>query len=252
MLERKANYQFRCLYLLTCPNVQRNIPTGLRTIDQYLGGGLSPCSIGLVYGEAETGKSTFAMQCAVNCANQGYRTLFVDCDNAFSVQRLAQITAKQFAGIAKLIVLARPRDFREQTTVIDQLTEYVKGNFGLAVIDTFTTLYRLRVSESPSKTFELNRELNRQLAVLAQTVKTEKIVVLITSQVHSVLDEAGGSMEPVATRVLKFWANTIFALKPTENPHVVEMTLEKGPQKLQPKIENVVIEESGLREYSGH
>lgn len=236
---------------MTCQKVQR-IPTGLETIDQYLGGGLSPGSVSLIYGEAETGKTTLTMQCAVNCAKQGHKTLFIDCDNTFSVQRLAQITAKQFTETAELIVLARPYDFREQTTVIDHLAEYVQSNFGLTVIDTFTALYRLRVAESPSKTFELNRELNRQLAVLAQTVKTEKIAVLITSQVHSVLDEATASVEPVAARVLKFWANAVFALKPTENPHMVEMTLEKNPQRLQTKIQNLVIDGSGLHEYSGH
>src|SRR5208337_2210580 len=159
---------------------------------------------------------------------------------------------KQFAEIAELIVLARPREFREQATIIDQLTEYVTNNFALTIIDTFTSLYRLRVSESPSKTFELNRELNRQLAVLAQTAKTNKIAVLITSQVHSVLDEVPGSVEPVATRVLKFWANAIIALRPTENPQIVKMTLEKNPRKLQPKTRRLRIEESGIHEYSNH
>jgi DNA repair protein RadB len=232
--------------------VQRNIPTGNKTIDEYLGGGLPAENISLIYGEAETGKTTLAMQCAVNCAKQGRKTLFVDCDDTFSVQRLSQITAKQFSEIAELIVLAKPHDFREQAAIIDQLTEYVTNNFALTIIDTFTSLYRLRVSESPSKTFELNRELNRQLAVLAQTAKTNKIAVLITSQVHSVLDEVPGTVEPVATRVLKFWANAIIALRPTENPQIVKMTLEKNPRKLQPKTRHLRIEESGMHEYSNH
>jgi RecA/RadA recombinase len=232
--------------------LQRNIPTGARTIDDSLGGGLPPESISLIYGEAETGKTTLAIQCAVNCAKQDRKTLFVDCDNTFSVQRLTQISSKQFAEVAELIVLARPRDFREQASLIEQLVEYVTNNFGLAIIDTFTSLYRLRISESPSKTFELNRELNRQLAVLAQTAKTKKIAVVITSQVHSVLDEAPVSVEPVAARVLKFWADTIIALRPTETPQIVEMTLEKVPRKLPPKIRNLRIEESGMHEYSRH
>jgi DNA repair protein RadB len=232
--------------------VQRSIPTGDKTIDGYLGGGLPAESISLIYGEAETGKSTLAMQCAVNCAKQGRKTLFVDCDDTFSVQRLSQITAKQFAEIAELIILARPHDFREQAAIIDRLTEYATSNFALTIIDTFTSLYRLRVSESPSKTFELNRELNRQSAVLAQTARIKKIAVLITSQVHSVLDNVPVSVEPVATRVLKFWVDTIIALRPTENPQIVEMTLEKSPQKLQPKTRNLRIEESGIHDYSGH
>jgi DNA repair and recombination protein RadB len=232
--------------------VQRNIPTGNKTIDEYLGGGLPAESISLIYGEAETGKTTLAMQCAVNCAKQGRKTLFIDCDDTFSVQRLSQITAKQFAEIAELIVLARPHDFREQAAIIDRLAEYVTNNFALTIIDTFTSLYRLKVSESPSRTFELNRELNRQLAVLAQTAKTNKIAILITSQVHSVLDEVAGSVEPVATRVLKFWANAIIALKPTENPQIVRITLEKNPRKLQPKTQRLRIEDSGMHEYSNH
>jgi DNA repair protein RadB len=237
---------------LTCLNVQRNIPTGSKTIDEYLGGGLPAESISLIYGEAETGKTTLAMQCAVSCAKQGNKTLFIDCDDTFSVQRLSQVTAKQFTEMAELIFLTKPHDFREQAAIIDQLARYVANNFGLTVIDTLTSLYRLRVSESPSKTFELNRELNRQLAVLAQTAKIKKIAVLIISQVHSVLDEVSASVEPVATRVLKFWASTIIALKPTENPQIVEMTLEKTPQKLRPKTLNLIIEESGMHEYSGH
>lgn len=176
--------------------------------------------------------------------------MFVDCDNTFSIQRLRQIAAKQFAQTSELIILAIPHDFREQAAIIDQLAEYIRHNFGLTVIDTFTSLYRLGVSESPSRTFELNRELNRQLAVLAQTAKNNKIAVLITSQVHSALDEVPISVEPVATRVLKFWADTIIALKPTENPQIVEMTLEKSPRKLQPKTRNLIIEEPGIREYS--
>jgi len=237
---------------LTCLNVQRNIPTGSKTIDESLGGGLQLGSINLIYGEAETGKTTLGIQCAVNCASQNRKTLFVDCDDKFSVQRLIQIASKKFKEVAELIVLAKPYDFSEQALIIDQLGEYVTNNFGLTILDTLTSLYRLRVSELPSKTFELNRELNRQLAVLAQTAKTKKIAVLITSQVHSVLDEDPISVQPVATRVLKFWADTIIELKPTENPQIVEMTLEKSPRKLQPKTNNLRIEESGMHEYSGH
>jgi len=233
--------------------VPRNIPTGSKTIDEYLGQGLPADSISLIYGEAETGKTTLAMQCAVNCAKQGRKTLFVDCDDTFSVERLSQLTTKQFTETAELIVLAKPHDFREQATIIDQLTEYIANNFALTIFDTFTSLYRLTVSESPSKTFELNRELNRQLALLAQTAKISKITVLITSQVHSVLDHVPVSVEPVATRVLKFWADAIIALRPTENPHIVKVTLEKNPRKLQTTNTHLLkIEESGMHDNSNH
>jgi RecA/RadA recombinase len=162
------------------------------------------------------------MQCAVNCAMQGYKTLFVDCDNTFSAKRLSQVASGKFEEIADLIILIRPADFKEQTAVIERVSEYTTKNFGLVVIDTFNSLYRAKVAETFGKAFGLNRELNRQLAILAQNAKTQKTPVMITSQVRSVLDESYHSVAPVATRVLKFWADTIIAMKPTENPQTLK------------------------------
>ena len=237
--------------MLTCVSLQK-ISTDCGKIDEFLKGGLPAEKVTLVYGEAETGKTTFAVQCAANCARQGYKTLFIDSDQTFSAQRLFQIVSEKDSEIPKLIILVRPNDFREQTAFADHLTDFLNGNFKLVVFDTVTSLYRLRIAESPSKTFELNRELNRQLAVLAQAARTEKIALLLTSQVHSVLNDVSVSIEPVATRVLKFWADTVIALKLTENPQIVQATLEKGPTNLAPMTCDLRIEETGIHDYPHH
>ncbi len=169
-----------------------------------------------------------AMQCAVNCAVQGYKTLFVDCDNTFSAKRLYQVAMKKFEEIADLLILMKPADFKEQTAVIDRISEYTAKNFGLIVIDTLNSLYRAKVAESSEKAFRLNRELNRQLAVLAQTSRTQKIPIIATSQVRSVMDESYYSVTPVATRVMKFWADTIIAMRPTESPQIIKAIIEKS------------------------
>lgn len=231
-----------------CIAVLQNIPTGCKTIDEILEGGIPNRKVSLVYGEAETGKTTLAMQCALNCARQKYKTLFVDCDGTFSAQRLSQIALKEFQNISELIILMKPNNFSEQTIVIDRLTDYITKSFGLIVIDTLTSLYRAEVAESPEKTFELNRELNRQMACLAQIAKTHKIVVLTTSQVRSVFNEALVSIEPVATRVLRFWADIIIAMKPTENPQIIRAILEKNPKKTLPTTCHLKIEETGIHE----
>jgi len=229
--------------------VPYRIPTGCKTIDRVLEGGISSDNISLVYGEEETGKTTFALQCAANCARQGFKTLFIDCDSTFYAKRLSQIASEEFGKIAEQIILTRPTDFREQTMIIDHLSDYVTKTFGLVVIDTITSLYRAKVSESPGKAFELNRELNRQLGSLAQFVKIQKIAILMNSQVRTAFKEETVSIEPVAERVLKFWADTIIWLKPTENLQIIEAILEKSPAKTQPAMCHLRIEESGLREY---
>jgi RecA/RadA recombinase len=231
-----------------CVGVTKKILTGCSCIDSHLNGGVSPESVTLVYGEPETGKSTLMMQCAVNCAMRGYKTLFVDCDKTFSAKRLSQVASGKFEEIADLIILIRPADFKEQTAVIERISEYTAKNFGLVVIDTFNSLYRAKVAESSVKAFGLNRELNRQLAILAQNAKTQKTPVMITSQVRSVFDESYHIVAPVATRVLKFWADTIIAMKPTENPQTIKAVLEKTRENPQEKHCYLLIDETGIHD----
>jgi len=228
----------------------QKIPTNCTAIDRFLGGGLPIESVALLYGEAETGKTTLAMQCAVYSALQGYRTLFVDSDGTFSAERLYQIIREQKQTVVERVLLARPNDFREQSTVVDQLAQYLKDSFKLAVFDTITSLYRLRIAEDSSKVFELNRELNRQLAVLAQTARTQRVVVLLTSQVHGVLNENTITSEPVATRVLKFWSDTVIALKVTENPERIQARVEKNPSRLPPTTLDLIIDGTGIHDCS--
>jgi DNA repair and recombination protein RadB len=204
------------------------IQTGSICIDKNLEGGIAPETITMIYGEPETGKTTFTIQCAANCALQGKKTLFVDCDNTFATERLSQITQEKFDQVAEQIILMKPKDFAEQTAIVDQLSDYISKSFGLVIIDTFNSLYRAKVSETTAKgSFAVNRELNRQMAIVAQTAKTQHIPIIVTSQVKAVFNETFVTVAPVATRVLQFWADNTIALKPTENSQIIKAVLQQ-------------------------
>ncbi len=230
------------------------IQTGCKCIDTSIGGGISPETVTLIYGEPETGKTTLAMQCAVNCAFQNLKVLFIDCDNSFYAKRLSQISKDRFDEVAERIILVKPKNFMEQTALIDQINEYASKNVGLVIVDTFTSLYGAKVSEASvkSKTFGVNRELNRQLAILAQTTKIKKIPVIITSQVRSVFNDQNTSIRPVATRVLKFWADTIITLKPTNNPQTIKAVVEKAREIEEEVTCYVQIGEAGIQDTQIH
>ncbi len=230
------------------------IQTGSKCIDSSIGGGILPETVTLIYGEPETGKTTFAMQCAVNCALQNFKVLFVDCDNTFYAKRLSQISGEKFDEVAERIILVKPKDFREQTAVVDGIQDYATKKVGLIIFDTFTSLYGAKVCETLSKTkaFGVNRELNRQLAILAQITKIRKLPVIITSQVRNVFVDQSTCVRPVATRVLKFWADTIIALKPTENSQIIKVTLEKAREIKQEPVCYVQIGESGIQDTQFH
>lgn len=225
------------------------ISTGSDRLDELLNGGLASEFMYLVYGEAETGKTTLAMQCAVNCARMGYKTVYLDSENTFSTKRLTQIAAADITDVAPYIILARPVSFREQSAILDKLDSYLTEKVGLIVVDTITSLYSGELGEESKGTFKLNRELNKQMAYLAQIVKTRKIATLVTSQVRSVLAAREVDFEPVARRVLKFWSNVIVSLKLTQQDSVVRVVLEKHPQHFQPQSCFLRIVEKGIRDH---
>ena len=150
-------------------------------------------AVTLIYGEPETGKTTLAIQCAVSCALQNLKPFLLTATTLFQAKRLSQLSGDKFDQVAEQIILIKPKDFKEQTAVIDRIQDYTAKNFGLIVVDTFTSLYGAKVAESSGKAFSVNRELNRQLAILAQTTKIRKIPVIITSQVRAFLTTENGS-----------------------------------------------------------
>jgi len=210
--------------------------------------GLQEGSIVLVYGEAETGKTTLAIQCAINCARMGYKTIFIDCDHTFLGRRMAQIASEDFEELAPQIILMKPQDFRQQAFVIDRLAEYVGERVGLIVVDTITRFYREGLEGNMRKTLRLNRELNRQMAYLAQITRTESVASLIVSQVRSVFLEADRTVQPVAMRVLKFWADASVSVWPTAEYNKIRVNVETSSKKRSKPI-FLRIEKGGLRDY---
>lgn len=201
------------------------VPAGCYALDRMLRGGFPAGQVALIYGEASTGKTTIAVQCAINCAMRGFKTLFIDSDNAFPPNRLSQIAQQELGTIAPYILLFTPQKFKEQVHVIESLDSLLTPSFALVVVDTITSLYRTELG-SPSETFALNRELNRQLAYLVDIAKTKKVAVLLTSQVHSIIGELN-EVEPLATRVLNFHSRIVINLRKTAKVGVVDAALQK-------------------------
>lgn len=205
------------------------IQTGCISLDKLLGGGFPTGSISLIYGEAETGKTSLAIQCVVNCARKGFKSLFIDNDGNFSYERLSQIAKYDYERISPLIIIIRPNTFQEQSRAIDQLEKVVSKKFGLIVVDTLTSLYCVE-TDSKKGTFAVNRELNRQLAVLTQIAKTLNLAVIINSQVRSFSIKEKTVLRPVAMRVQNFWSDIVIDMKKTGQSGVVQMLREKHPK----------------------
>ncbi|MFB0503111.1 MAG: ATPase domain-containing protein [Candidatus Bathyarchaeia archaeon] len=223
-----------------------NISTGCSRLDRILDGGLPLRNVTLLYGAAETGKTTLAIQCAANTARVGYKTIFIDSDNSFSPERLSQIALDDIDRVSASIIFIKPSSFTEQGVVIDHLEEYLTPKFGLVVVDTITSLYRAELGTA-QKTFALNRELNRQVAALAQIAKSHQLAVLMISQVRSVPIPEGTDVVPVATRVLKFWSDFVVSLDSAAERGVILATVEKPIERSSSC--RLIMEEDGLHDH---
>ncbi|MCS7120081.1 MAG: AAA family ATPase [Nitrososphaerota archaeon] len=223
----------------------RWIPTGSVLLDKVLEGGFPSGMISLVYGEAETGKSTLAMQSALSCATMGFKTLYVDSDGTFSPERLLQLGAYNYREALDLIMIVRPSSFDEQAEIIDSLDRYINERFALLVFDTITSLYRQEVANT-GESFHVNRELNRQVATIEQIAKIFDLAVILVSQVRGLFGER---VMPVATRVLKFWSDNVLSLNKTGRSNVIRAVVEKKNGAETDITFLLAIEENGIRDH---
>lgn len=194
-------------------------------LDAVLRGGFPASRLSLVYGEASTGKTTLATQCSIECASKGLKTLYVDADRSFSYERLAQLAEGDLEKISSDIVLFAPETFAEQTSLIERMKNFVTETTGLIVLDTISSLYRSLLGSS-EEVFAQHRELNRQLAYLAELASMRHVAVLLVSQVHAHPLRQGHQIEPVAKRILTYWSEVVLKLSPTRDSRVKSAQLE--------------------------
>jgi RecA/RadA recombinase len=228
--------------------LQKFIQTGSISLDKLLGGGFPADGVSLIYGEAETGKSSLAVQCAINCVRRGYKSLFIDTDGTFSSERLSQIAEYDYEKISPFIITIKPTTFQEQVKTFDNLEKIITRKFGLIIVDTITSLYRLELANT-KEAYNSNRELNRQLAVLTQVTKTCSVAALVISQVRSVPIGEGVDVQPVATRVLNYWSDVVLDLQQTGHTRVIKVFREKHPKIAGMGSCYIKIERTGISDY---
>ncbi|MGD2200238.1 MAG: hypothetical protein PVJ38_01235 [Candidatus Bathyarchaeota archaeon] len=206
--------------------MDRHLPTGNVPLDDILGGGFRFGDVSLVYGEASTGKTTIALSALARRLrsdpwNKGY---FVDSDRKLSTLRLTQIAGDNV--LLERLLIWRPDSFTEQSRFIEGLMDLLPNGEIPVVIDSITGPYRL-VAGNPERTFKANKELNRQLGFLSETAKEKDSAILVTGQVHSILDRDPPDVEPVAQRLLRYWSDTVLKLETTSIQGVRQAVLEK-------------------------
>ncbi|NWF96141.1 MAG: hypothetical protein HXY34_08355 [Candidatus Thorarchaeota archaeon] len=204
------------------------LPSGIGILDRVLDGGLKEGAISHVYGEAASGKTTFALVFVKQAIRLGMQTVIINSESSSPIERLEQITGRSFQGLETLVKVLSPRTFEEQAVLIDDLDLYARQNTGLVVVDTMTRLYRVSLDDKKT-TYAAHRELNRQAGMVKALARNRGIVVIVLNQVRGKIGEAGG-FEPVAKSIMEYWEDYSIRLQIGKKPgeRVVERLVPNG------------------------
>lgn len=185
-------------------------------LDDILDGGVETKTITQIYGPPGVGKTNICLQCVVNCVEAGKKAAFIDTEGGHSIERIRQISKGSFEKVMENSFFYEPTSFKDQKFIIENLEQVVNKDFGLIVLDSAVSLYRLeRTDENIA---ELNQEFSKQLAKLLDVARKFNLAIIITNQVYSKYSEreagvSNNGVEPIGGDVLKYWSKAIMELK---------------------------------------
>ena len=202
------------------------IPTN-SSLDALLCGGIEKGTITQIFGPPSSGKSNIALNSAVNVAKNGKKVIYVDTEGGISIDRIKQIAQYDFEKVANNIFVFEPTSFLEQDDNIRVIEIWLKQNseeVDLLVLDSAVALYRV----DDMKSSKLNKELGKQMGILAKIARKYDIAVLLTNQIYNAFDDEGNNdIKAVGGTILQYWSKVIIQLENGEETNQRIATLKR-------------------------
>lgn len=189
------------------------ISAGSYDLNKWLHGGYETDIVSVIYGPPGSGKTNFCLLAAVSQAKKGNNVLFIDTEGGFSVERVKQIAGEESDAVLKHLFVLKPTSFDEQKDAFKKLSEYLKKELTLIVVDGMTILYRLDFAVAREKDIgemqKINTLLVEQMRTLAEIARKREIPVLVTNQVYNWQEER----KMVGGDILHYWGKCLIELE---------------------------------------
>ena len=202
------------------------ISTGSYDLNKWLYGGYEEDIITMIAGSPGSGKTNFCILTSCSQAKKGNKILFIDTEGGFSVDRVKQIVGENYKDYLKNIILLEPVNFKEEKEIFEKILDKIKKeHINLIIVDSMAMLYRLELgdavkSKQDEKIKEVNREVARQMRILAEIARKKKIPVIITNQVYNEFipqsefkKNSERNTNIVGGDLMKYWSKCIIELK---------------------------------------
>jgi len=202
------------------------ISTGSFDLNKWLYGGYEKDVITMIAGPPGCGKTNFGILASCSQAKKGNKVIFVDTEGGFSVDRVKQIVGENYKKFLENILVMEITKFEDQKKFFDNLLKQINSeHVKLIVVDGMAMLYRLELgdavkSKDDEKIRQVNREVAKQMRILAEITRMKKIPIIITNQVYTEFlsseDFEKGverSVNIVGGDLFKYWSKCIIELK---------------------------------------
>jgi DNA repair protein RadB len=222
-----------------------NVSSGVDFLDVLLDGGYDNDVITTIYGPPGSGKTNFCLMAMSKISDK--KILYVDTEGSFSIARFKQICPNYEDVLSRTIFLT-PTTYEEQREAFDMMKRVVDEKFGLIIIDSIASLYRLELAAS-SDVQNVNRMLGLHMAMLTEVSRKNKIPVLMTNQVYADFEDRERT-RTIGGDIMKYWSRAMLEISRLKGD-LRKITIVKHRSIPEGKFTIFRIVHNGLEEVKG-
>ena len=191
-----------------------------------------------VFGDFGVGKTTFALQTAINTAKIGKNVIYVYTKPNFPSEKI-QLIKKDSKEILDNIIFVHITNFDELYRVVFNF-EFLVLNFlnekitilNFIIIDSITNLYNLELNkDNKKKNYNRNYQLNQILANLAYLNESYSIEILIVNEISRKTRENQIIEVQSGGKVMEFWVKYNLKINKTNKLNERKLIFNNIPEK---------------------
>jgi len=182
--------------------------SGVDFVDGLLDGGYENDVITTIYGPPGAAKTNFCLLAMT--AVKDKKILYVDTEGSFSLARFKQV-CPYYEEVLERTLFLTPTNYGEQKEAFEFMRKAVDERFGLIIIDSIASLYRLELGVS-NDIQNVNRELGLHMALLTEIARKKKIPVIITNQIYTDFDDRE-KIRTIGGDTVKYWSRAMLEIQ---------------------------------------